>query len=133
MRAEAPARGRGGAPPAPRWAPSSRRARGAARDAPPPAAQVWLARKKSTGDTFAIKAMEKEHVRGSGQGASINVEAAILRKHDSEYLVRSFYSFRSAHHIYIALEYMPGGDLRCASARARVQATVPMQATALVP
>ena len=39
MRAEAPARGRGGAPPAPRWAPSSRRARGAARDAPPPAAQ----------------------------------------------------------------------------------------------
>ena len=25
--------------------------------------------------------------------------------------VRAFYSFRSAHHIYFALEYMPGGDL----------------------
>ena len=32
-------------------------------------------------------------------------------KHDSDYLVRAYYSFRSAHHIYFALEFMPGGDL----------------------
>ena len=45
------------------------------------------------------------------QVASINVEHAILGKHNSEYLVRAYYSFRSAHHIYFALEFMPGGDL----------------------
>ena len=74
-------------------------------------AQVWLAKKKSTGDVMAIKAMRKEHLRDTDQVTSINVEHAILAKHDCEYLVRAFYSFRSAHHIYFALEYMPGGDL----------------------
>lgn len=74
-------------------------------------AQVWLAKKKSTGDVMAIKAMRKEHLRDTDQVTSINVENAILGKHDSEFLVRAFYSFRSAHHIYFALEYMPGGDL----------------------
>jgi len=74
-------------------------------------AQVWLAKKKSTGDVMAIKSMRKEHLRNTDQVASINVEHAILGKHDSEFLVRAFYSFRSAHHIYFALEYMPGGDL----------------------
>jgi len=74
-------------------------------------AQVWLAKKKSTGDVMAIKAMRKEHLRDTDQVTSINVENAILGKHDSEFLVRAFYSFRSAHHIYFALEFMPGGDL----------------------
>lgn len=74
-------------------------------------AQVWLAKKKSTGDVMAIKAMRKEHLRDTDQVTSINVEHAILAKHDCEFLVRAFYSFRSAHHIYFALEYMPGGDL----------------------
>jgi len=50
-------------------------------------------------------------LRDTDQVTSINVENAILGKHDSEFLVRAFYSFRSAHHIYFALEFMPGGDL----------------------
>jgi len=74
-------------------------------------AQVWLAKKKSTGDVMAIKAMRKDQLRQMSQVASINVEHAILGRHDCEYLVRAFYSFRSAHHIYFALEFMPGGDL----------------------
>jgi len=74
-------------------------------------AQVWLAKKKSTGDVMAVKAMRKEHLRNTDQVTSINVEHAILAKHDSDFLVRAFYSFRSAHHVYFALEYMPGGDL----------------------
>jgi len=74
-------------------------------------AQVWLAKKKSTGDMMAIKAMRKEHLRETHQVLSINVEHAILGRHESKFLVRAFYSFRSAHHIYFALEYMPGGDL----------------------
>jgi len=60
---------------------------------------------------MAVKAMRKEHLRNTDQVTSINVEHAILAKHDSEFLVRAFYSFRSAHHVYFALEYMPGGDL----------------------
>ena len=74
-------------------------------------AQVWLAKKKSTGDVMAVKAMRKEHLRNTDQVTSINVEHAILAKHSSDFLVRAFYSFRSSHHVYFALEYMPGGDL----------------------
>ena len=39
---------------------------------------MWLAKKRSTGDVMAIKAMRKEHLRETHQIASINVEHAIL-------------------------------------------------------
>jgi len=39
------------------------------------------------------------------------VEDIIFRQHDSDFLVRGFFSFSSARHVVFALEYMPGGDL----------------------
>jgi len=39
------------------------------------------------------------------------VEDIIFKQHSSNYLVRGFFSFASAHHVIFALEYMPGGDL----------------------
>ena len=35
----------------------------------------------------------------------------ILAKHNCPYLVRGYFAFRSMHHIYFALEFLPGGDL----------------------
>lgn len=67
---------------------------------------VWTARKKSSGDVFALKALKKE-----GQRKMKQVEEIILKQHRCEYLVRSFFSFASETHIFFALEWCPGGDL----------------------
>ena len=42
---------------------------------------------------------------------SVDIEHAILEKHDCPFLVRGYFSFESAQHVYFALEFMPGGDL----------------------
>ena len=62
-------------------------------------AAVWLARKKTTGDVYAVKAIRKEVIRDQAQVASVNVEHAILEKHSCDFLVRCFFSFRSAKHM----------------------------------
>ena len=74
-------------------------------------AQVWLAMKKSTGDVYAIKAIRKATVKELNTEAAIDVENTILERHSCEFLVRGYFSFESAQHIYFALEFMPGGDL----------------------
>jgi serine/threonine protein kinase len=73
--------------------------------------QVWLARKRRTGDYFAVKAMRKGRIRELRMSASVHVESAILVKHTCPFLVRGYYAFRSVQHIYFALEFLPGGDL----------------------
>lgn len=73
--------------------------------------QVWLSQKKQTGDYFAIKAMRKKSIRELNLSQSVNVEKEILAKHHSPFLVRCYFAFRSMHHIYFALEFLPGGDL----------------------
>jgi len=73
--------------------------------------QVWLAKKKQTGDYFAIKVMSKDAIRALKLSQSVNVEKEILAKHSSPFLVRGYFAFRSMHHIYFALEFLPGGDL----------------------
>ncbi|KAL1495139.1 hypothetical protein AB1Y20_017005 [Prymnesium parvum] len=71
--------------------------------------QVWLSRKTSTGDMYAIKAVSKRNLRK--QDVGVAVEAAILMRHTCAFLVRGFYSFESARHHYLAIEFMPGGDI----------------------
>ncbi|KAL3893232.1 MAG: hypothetical protein SGPRY_014372, partial [Prymnesium sp.] len=73
--------------------------------------QVWLSKKKQTGDYFAIKVMRKAAIRKLKLSQSVNVEKEILAKHASPFLVRGYFAFRSLHHIYFALEFLPGGDL----------------------
>ena len=73
--------------------------------------QVWLARKKKTGDHFALKAMRKGRIRELKMSASVSVEKEILYKHDCPFLVRGYFAMRSMRHIYFVLEYCPGGDL----------------------
>ena len=68
---------------------------------------VWVARKRSSGDVFALKVM-----RRGVQRRMQHVEDIIFRQHTSEHLVRGFFTFRSACHVLFVLEYMPGGDLR---------------------
>ena len=68
---------------------------------------VFLARKHSTGDVFALKLFNKSRSRESSL-SSLAIEGAILSGHLSCYLIRSFYCFSSSEHHVIALEFLPG-------------------------
>lgn len=67
---------------------------------------VWVAKKISSGDIFALKVLRRE-----GERMMTRVEELILKQHTSAFLVRGYYSFATRRHIVLALEYMPGGDL----------------------
>lgn len=74
-------------------------------------ALVFLAKKKKTGDFYAIKATPKERTREKNEIDMILKERNILLQLVSPYMIRFFYSIIGLHNLYIVMEYMPGGDL----------------------
>ena len=74
---------------------------------------VYLAKKKVTGDYFAIKVLKKADMIAKNQVTNIRAERMILTQLDSPYVVKLFYSFQSRNHLYLVMEYLNGGD--CAS------------------
>ncbi|KAJ2802665.1 serine/threonine-protein kinase dbf2 [Coemansia guatemalensis] len=74
--------------------------------------QVFLARKRDTGEVCALKKMAKKLLVRLGEVQHILTERDILRTSRSEWLVRLLYSFQDQQHLYLAMEYVPGGDVR---------------------
>ena len=74
-------------------------------------ARVFLARKKKTGDIYAIKAIPKDRTIQKNEIQSVITEKDILLRLVSPYMIRFFYSIIGHHNLYIVMEYMPGGDL----------------------
>lgn len=72
---------------------------------------VVLAEKKSSKDLFAIKIMNVKEVVKKNQMDLLTVEKNILNSVNSEFVVHGAYTFKDDHFLYIAMEYMPGGDL----------------------
>ncbi|KAJ2719345.1 serine/threonine-protein kinase dbf2, partial [Coemansia sp. Benny D115] len=74
--------------------------------------QVFLARKRDTGEVCALKKMAKNLLVKLGEVQHILTERDILRTSKSEWLVRLLYSFQDQQSLYLAMEYVPGGDVR---------------------
>lgn len=74
---------------------------------------VYLARKKVTGDYYAVKVLKKADMIAKNQVTNIKAERMILTQLDSPYVVKLYYSFQSRNHLYLVMEYLNGGD--CAS------------------
>jgi Protein kinase domain len=74
---------------------------------------VFLAKKKITGEYFAIKVLKKADMVSKNQVMNVKAERTILTQLDSPYVVKLFYTFQSQEHIYLVMEYLNGGD--CAS------------------
>ena len=74
-------------------------------------ARVFLARKKSTGDIYAIKVQSKQDVVNKNQGKRILAEKDILLHFQNPYIVNFYYSIVGEYNFYIVMEYIPGGDL----------------------
>ncbi|KAL9639965.1 MAG: hypothetical protein Q9164_000594 [Protoblastenia rupestris] len=74
--------------------------------------QVFLAAKKDTREVCALKVMSKKLLFKLDEVRHILTERDILTAAKSEWLVRLLYAFQDDKSIYLAMEYVPGGDFR---------------------
>ncbi|KAM0245243.1 hypothetical protein ACHAQJ_010614 [Trichoderma viride] len=74
--------------------------------------QVFLAQKKDTREVCALKVMSKKLLFKLDEVRHVLTERDILTTAQSDWLVRLLYSFQDDKNIYLAMEYVPGGDFR---------------------
>lgn len=75
---------------------------------------VFLARKRATGDLFAIKVLKKADMIAKNQVTNVRAERMILmNRTQSPFVVKLFFTFQSPEFLYLVMEFLPGGD--CAS------------------
>ncbi|KAK7536330.1 serine/threonine-protein kinase cot-1 [Phyllosticta citribraziliensis] len=74
--------------------------------------QVYLATKKDTREVCALKVMSKKLLFKLDEVRHVLTERDILTNAKSEWLVRLLYAFQDDKSIYLAMEYVPGGDFR---------------------
>ncbi|XP_028756617.1 probable serine/threonine protein kinase IREH1 isoform X1 [Neltuma alba] len=73
--------------------------------------RVFLAKKRTTGDLFAIKVLRKADMIRKNAVESILAERDILITVRNPFVVRFFYSFTCSENLYLVMEYLNGGDL----------------------
>ncbi|XP_019072057.1 probable serine/threonine protein kinase IRE4 isoform X2 [Vitis vinifera] len=73
--------------------------------------KVFLARKRTTGDLFAIKVLKKLDMIRKNDIERILAERNILITVRNPFVVRFFYSFTCRDNVYLVMEYLNGGDL----------------------
>nr|VDC77215.1 unnamed protein product [Brassica rapa] len=73
--------------------------------------RVFLAKKRTTGDLFAIKVLKKADMIRKNAVESILAERDILINVRNPFVVRFFYSFTDRDNLYLVMEYLNGGDL----------------------
>ncbi|KAJ7095075.1 hypothetical protein O6H91_Y579300 [Diphasiastrum complanatum] len=73
--------------------------------------RVFLARKRTTGDLFAIKVLRKADMIRKNAVESVQAERNILISARNPFVVRFFYSFTCRENLYLVMEYLNGGDL----------------------
>lgn len=71
---------------------------------------VFLAKKRLTGDYYAIKVLKKADMIAKNQVTNIKAERMILTQIDSPFVVNLYFSFQSKEYLYLVMEYLSGGD-----------------------
>ena len=71
---------------------------------------VYLAKKRSTGDLYAVKILRKADMIAKNQVMNVKAEKMILSRIDSPFVVKLFFSFQSKEYLYLVMEYLNGGD-----------------------
>ncbi|KAF3902384.1 Phototropin-1 [Dactylellina cionopaga] len=74
--------------------------------------QVYLAKKKETGEVCALKIMNKKVLFKMDEIRHVLTERDILTAANSPWLVKLLYAFQDETNIYLAMEYVAGGDFR---------------------
>lgn len=73
--------------------------------------KVYLCRKHTTGDTYAVKIMRKRDLLYKNMTSQAMAERDALIHTDNPFIIKLFYSFASHRHLYMVTEYANGGDL----------------------
>eukprot|EP00124_Ichthyophonus_hoferi_P002268 Ihof_evm3s148 gene=Ihof_evmTU3s148 len=73
--------------------------------------RVYLARKKVSRDLYAIKVLKKADMVHKNMVDNVIAEKTALAIANNPYVVRLYYSFQSRDHLYLVMEFLPGGDL----------------------
>lgn len=72
---------------------------------------VFLAKKVTTGDYYAIKALKKSDMIAKNQITNVKAERTILiNQASSPHVAKLFFSFQSKEYLYLVMEYLNGGD-----------------------
>ncbi|OCH94208.1 AGC/NDR protein kinase [Obba rivulosa] len=74
--------------------------------------EVFLARKQDSGEVCALKKMRKRTLYKMDEIRHVLVERDILTATKTAWLVRLLYAFQDPSYVYLAMEYVPGGDFR---------------------
>lgn len=72
---------------------------------------VFLAKKKTTGDYFAIKVLKKADMIAKNQVTNVKAERMILMtQSESPFVAKLYWTFQSKENLYLVMEYLNGGD-----------------------
>lgn len=82
--------------------------------------RVCLALHRPTGQFFAMKKLRKSDVIRLKQVEHTNNERALLARASHPFLVKMVYTHQDERHLYIFLEYVPGGEMFSLLRRVRV-------------
>ncbi|KAJ5273649.1 hypothetical protein N7478_008774 [Penicillium angulare] len=75
---------------------------------------VYLSKKKSTGEYYAIKVLKKQDMVAKNQVTNVKAERAIMMwQGESDFVAKLYWTFSSKDYLYLVMEYLNGGD--CAS------------------
>ena len=73
--------------------------------------RVYLVKKKSTDDYFALKKIYKSYIKKKNLFNLVENEKTILNNINNDFVVKCYYSFSDQDYIYFVMEYLNGGDL----------------------
>jgi serine/threonine kinase 38 len=73
--------------------------------------EVRVVRSKKTGEVFAMKKMKKKEMIAKNQLMHVKAERDVLTKSNNTWIVDLQSSFQDEDHLYLVMEYLPGGDL----------------------
>lgn len=73
---------------------------------------VYLARKRDTGEVVAVKKITKAQFDASNKDRVLREKKVLETAAENPWLIGLSYAFQDSSHLYLAMEYVPGGDVR---------------------
>ncbi|KAI8910966.1 serine/threonine protein kinase 15 [Gorgonomyces haynaldii] len=73
--------------------------------------KVFLAKKTSTQDYYAIKVIRKDDIIRKNMVAQVLAERHVMSLSNNPFVVKLYYAFHGKDHLYLVMEYIIGGDL----------------------
>ncbi|XP_061596689.1 serine/threonine-protein kinase MRCK gamma-like isoform X2 [Cololabis saira] len=73
--------------------------------------EVAVAKMRRTQQVYALKIMNKWHMLRRGETACYQEEREVMLKGDRRWITQLHYAFQDNNHLYLVMDFYPGGDL----------------------